>query len=83
LLPPIADILGKRQSDGMTEPLDWEPVLAAIECGIVKARRDAEGDTSLANDGYTSFVILREIERHGWWSDESRSSGFRPTSRRS
>jgi hypothetical protein len=50
----------------MTEPLDWEPVLAAIECGIAKARRDAERDTSLANDEYASFVILREMERQGW-----------------
>ena len=50
----------------MTQPLDWEPVLAAIEAGIVKAREDAETDKSLATDGYSAFVILRELHRRGW-----------------
>jgi hypothetical protein len=50
----------------MTKPRDWEPVLAAIELGIVKARRDAEGDRSLATDEYAAFVVLRELERQGW-----------------
>ncbi len=50
----------------MTKPLDWEPVIAAIEAGITKAREDAETDASLATDGYRAFVILRELERRGW-----------------
>lgn len=50
----------------MTQPLDWEPVLAAIEAGIKKAREDAEIDKSLATDGYSAFVILRELNRQGW-----------------
>lgn len=51
---------------GMTQPLNWEPVLVAIEAGITKARNDAKTDTSLATDGYSAFVILRELERRGW-----------------
>ncbi len=50
----------------MTQPLNWEPVLVAIEAGITKARNDAKTDTSLATDGYSAFVILRELERRGW-----------------
>lgn len=50
----------------MTEALDWEPVLAAIEAGIAKARADGEEDASNATAGYAAFVILRELHRQGW-----------------
>jgi hypothetical protein len=50
----------------MTDPTDWEAVLAAIEAGLLKTREDASGDIGLANDGYTAFVILRELHRQGW-----------------
>jgi hypothetical protein len=50
----------------MTEPIDYEPILAVIEGGIDKARRDPKPEEPTPSDDYIAWVILRELHRNGW-----------------
>ena len=50
----------------MTEPIDYEPILAAIEAGIDKARKNPKPEEPTVSDDYIAWVVLRELHRNGW-----------------
>ena len=50
----------------MTDYSDYEPILAVIEFGIDKARKNPKPNEPTPSDDYTAWVILQELRRAGW-----------------
>jgi hypothetical protein len=50
----------------MTDYSNYEPILAVIEAGIDKARKNPKPNEPIPGDDYTAWVVLQELRRAGW-----------------
>jgi hypothetical protein len=58
--------------------MDYEPVLAAIEAGIDKARKNPKPEEPTGSDDYIAWVVLCELHREGWYIHRAAPSESTP-----
>jgi hypothetical protein len=50
----------------MTDPTNYEAIIAVIESAIKLTRQNPKSGEPTPSDDYTAWVILQELRRAGW-----------------